>query len=355
MWLEIDKGAPIPVLDACACCMNSGSGADLRRVYCSASTPDEPGRPVIRLSLPMCTVCRRQVRRLVRGGVTVVAIAAVAAIALGVAGYLMSGIVTAVVLAIVTFVGVTVLGAGGFRLQRRLALRRSQASHAPRCAPLANAREISVLGGGGAARYGVSTLFAVDFANDSFAKLFLDRSSARVRIPGSWSSVGVLFDIDALKRQDAGQARSSRSCAGGDSAVYNYGYEARLIFMKLLDFTIIGAAMIFHGDTAATLRGEARHWCIAVAVKDIAAVGLISNAFMNAEEKGLVPASQRIVHHPRDVMWRNDVPRPVGPEPLPLWFATDSEGSIMLPDPPDAEDIALCERFNRPVRIIESG
>jgi hypothetical protein len=340
MLLELPNRAPIPALDVCACCMATGAAADLKKVRCGARDPDDGERAItVRIPLPMCAVCRRQNLRFKRTGEIAVALACGMALVGGVIGFILDDIITALIMAFVAFVSVLCVGMMFFRIQRR-----RLTGHAPQCQPLLSAQKCVDFSGVDSTHHAISTLFLVEFANDAFATRILSVATASIRLLGSWSSIGILFDIDVLNRAIDSQA-------GGGSAFREYGYQARTIFMKLLDPRAIGAAFVFHGDTSATLAGRSRQWCIAIAVKDLAAIERVVKTFASAEEEGLAAPSQRITHHPCDILWDRQSPKRMGAEPLSLWFTTDDEGTILLPDPVDQEDVDLCARYKRPCRL----
>ena len=86
--------------------------------------------------------------------------------------------------------------------------------------------------------------------------------------------LGILFDIDAL---------------GGA-----YGAGAWRIFMEHLDPNRLVAAILRHGDTAATLQGRANQYCIAAQGPSVDC-DYIRQAFAEGADPGLSPPERRFV------------------------------------------------------------
>ena len=148
--------------------------------------------------------------------------------------------------------------------------------------------------------------------------------------PDRWESIGVLFDIDQL-----GETEEQQS---------SYGHQALLIFMRHLDPRAVGRAVLWHGDTAATLGGSEQRYAIAVTPENPAALTLIREVFSKVEDKGLAPLSQRFCRHPVDLDFSTGSPRPISREPLPLWFSLDDDGTCVITQL-SGDDVALCSKF----------
>lgn len=148
--------------------------------------------------------------------------------------------------------------------------------------------------------------------------------------PDRWESIGVLFDIDQL-----GETEEQRR---------SYGHQALLIFMRHLDPCAVGRAVLWHGDTDATLRGGEQRYAIAVTPENPAALTLIREAFSRVEDKGLAPLSQRFCKHPVDLDFSSGSPRAISREPLPLGFSLDEDGTCVITKL-NGEDVALCRKF----------
>jgi hypothetical protein len=88
--------------------------------------------------------------------------------------------------------------------------------------------------------------------------------------------VGVLFDIDGL---------------GGGF----YGKAAYRILFRHLDRSALRGASFRDGDTAATLAGDARIYCIVVETPDAAVIADIETRLAAAADPGLCPPDRRFL------------------------------------------------------------
>jgi len=154
---------------------------------------------------------------------------------------------------------------------------------------------------------------------------------------GTWPSIGILFDIDAIRGDN-------------DDAAFFYGREVRRIFMTHFDPAAVGRAILWHGETQATLDGDERFWCIAITVADPTRLDLVRAAFLRIEARGLPPGAQRFREHPVDVTFRGAQPVPLRREPLMQWLLVDETGTLILAQP-TAEDAYLCRKFRKKFRL----
>jgi hypothetical protein len=92
-------------------------------------------------------------------------------------------------------------------------------------------------------------------------------------------AVGVLFDIDGL---------------GGGF----YRWPAFKIFFQSVDPDRVAGSLVLDGDTADTLAGRARIYCISVESADTAVIQYVRNAFAQVSDPGLLPAPRRFLSDP---------------------------------------------------------
>lgn len=93
-------------------------------------------------------------------------------------------------------------------------------------------------------------------------------------------AIGVLFSIDEL---------------GGGF----YGYEAYRIVFASLGPRILASATLRDGDTALTLQGKSRQYCIAVESHEPGAIEAIRRRLMQSTAKGLLPPGKRFLDEAR--------------------------------------------------------
>lgn len=138
----------------------------------------------------------------------------------------------------------------------------------------------------------------------------------------SLPGIGVLFDIDALGRGF-------------------YEGKAWRLFMSKTDPERLGACLLRHGDTCATLAGSARRFCIAVYGPE-ASVRYIRNVFADLEDKGLAPKARRLLEK-----------RELASAPLSLKGGVDGSGRF-VEDSWDRSSHDLCREAGwgyAPVRV----
>jgi hypothetical protein len=92
-------------------------------------------------------------------------------------------------------------------------------------------------------------------------------------------SIGILFDIDGL---------------GGGF----YRWSAFKIFFQNVAPDRVANSQIFDGDTADTLAGRARTYCIAVEASDSATIEYVRSALGRATQDGLLPEPRRFISDP---------------------------------------------------------
>lgn len=92
-------------------------------------------------------------------------------------------------------------------------------------------------------------------------------------------SIGVRFDIDKV--------------GGG-----YYGFACWKIFWRALEPQALAGGLLHEGDTAATLAGQERVFCLAVQCSDVAVIGRVKTALAASEEFQAVCASPMFVEGP---------------------------------------------------------
>ena len=121
--------------------------------------------------------------------------------------------------------------------------------------------------------------------------------------------IGVVFDIDGL--------------GGG-----YYGRRAWQILMKHLDPTRLCASVLVEGDTAATLAGRAREFCIGI--YGTADLRYVRTVFQSVEERGLAAMHRRFIEKIA-----------LDPQPLPIRGTIDAAGRFVAEEW-DADTHTLC-------------
>jgi len=112
------------------------------------------------------------------------------------------------------------------------------------------------------------------------------------------AEIGIVFDIDEL---------------GGGF----YGLTAYKVLFQSLDPNRLKGCTLRDGDTAETLAGRARHYCIAFQSTDSATVQYVRDTLANAQEKGLLPAGRRFIEA-------------TSQQPLVLAGVIDSDGRLVV-------------------------
>ena len=112
------------------------------------------------------------------------------------------------------------------------------------------------------------------------------------------TEIGIVFDIDEL---------------GGGF----YGLTAYKVLFQSLDPNRLKGCTLRDGDTAETLAGRARHYCIAFQSTDSATIQYVHDTLANAQEKGLLPAGRRFIEA-------------TSQQPLVLAGVIDSDGRLVV-------------------------